>query len=326
MTDHGAVPPSPLVAIEVDDQDRLTINGHEVPHGDVDPRLVATDVVRADFAQPLGRPVRALATLPTGQVRMVIHPDGRVTHVEEHRPASPSGVPPAMRAQSWLAAREADRIVAAEIYAARHAGRRRRYPVVLAGAAALALGATLVVLLTQRGPVADEPAAASPPASAPEIQAAPPQSVIESPEIRPIAVSGVSVETDPREIRLEIAAQRRTTVMVVLTPLDGSASPQGQTLMIHRAADRVVTVSDLDPGRYRWQVTVPGQPSKTGVVQVPDVPPVEEPVVVVPVVSTPEQTDTGGSGAQPVRHAPADPPRPTGVSDGPNHPVDPDGD
>ncbi len=319
------MPSNPLVTIEVDDRGRLTINGHVVAHDDADPRRVATEIVRADFAQPLGRPVRALATLPNGQLRMVIHPDGRVTNVEEHRPTSPAGVPPATRAQTWLAAREADRVVAAEIYAARHAGRRRRYPVVLAGTAAVAAGAALVLLLTQRGPSVDEPTAAAPSEPADVIEAAPPQSLVESSEIRPVAISGVMVETEPHELRLEIAAQRRTSVMVVVTPLDGSGSPQGQTLTIQGAVERVVTVTDLDPGRYRWQVMVPGQPSRTGVARVPAEPPVEAPVVVVPIVSTPEQTDTGGT-ARPQRDERDDPPRPTAVSDGPNYPVDPDGD
>ena len=116
--------------------------------------------------------------------------------------------------------------------------------------------------------------------------------------------------------------------MVVVTPLDGSASPQGQTLTIHgvgRPGGHACPTST--PGRYRWEVMVPGQPSRTGVVRVPDVPPVEVPVTWCPSSARPEQTDTDGTATHPpVRDAPADPPRPTGVSDGPNHPVDPDGD
>ena len=83
MADRVGVPPNPLVTIEVDEFGRLTINGHDVSYdGTGDPRQVANEVVCMDFAQPLGRPVRALATLPHEQVRLVIHPDGRVTDVE----------------------------------------------------------------------------------------------------------------------------------------------------------------------------------------------------------------------------------------------------
>ncbi len=70
---------------------------------------------------------------------------------------------------------------------------------------------------------------------------------------------------------------------------------------------------------------VPGQPKQIGVVRVPDVPPVQE-VVTVPIVSTPEQADTDDTADAPTREEPADLPQPTGVSNGPNHPVDPDGD
>lgn len=317
MTDRAAVPPSPVVTIEVDDDGRLTINGHDVPHDAADPRQVATDVVRTDFAQPLGRPVRVVASLPEEQTRMVVHPDGQVSDVEPHRPATPAGVPPATRAQGWLAARDAAR-VAAEATAARHAARRRPYPVVAGGIAAAAAGAAFVALVVSQGdPTTDGSTAAQLPNTA-AADVPPAQSVIESTEIRPIAVSVVTARTTPGVLRLSVAAQRRTTARLVLTPLDGSAKPQRLALSLIDEADQV-TVPDLAPGRYRWQLRVPGELSQTGVASVPAEPPPT--VVTVPVTNVaPEQPSSGG------RDDHTDRPETTGVSDGPNRPTDPDGD
>jgi hypothetical protein len=335
MADREEVPSNPLVLVEIDGKGRLIINGYDVPtDGTVDPRQLAVAVVCSDFARPLGRPVRALVDQPHGETTLVVHPDGRVTDVvapmavatQAPSPATPQGVPPAMRAQGWLAAREADRVVAAEIYAARHAGRRRRYPAAVAGGALVVLGVGLVVFWANNNPEPDPAGQAAPrPASDVADELPPEQPIVRSDALRPVAVSGVNVETEPELIRLEIAAQRRTTAMVVVTPLDGSASPQGQTLTIHGAGARLVSVADLAPGRYEWQVVVPGQPSQTGVVRVPAVPPPVE-VVVVPIISTPEQPDTEEPEAPPANEQPADLPQPTGVHNGPNAPVDPDGD
>ncbi len=262
MADPEEVPSNPLVLVEIDGSGRLIINGYEVPtDGTVDPRQLAVDVVCSDFARPLGRAVRALVDQPHGETTLVVHPDGRVTDVvaplaaaaQAAPPATPQGVPPATRAAGWLAAREADRIVAAEIYAARHAGQRRRYPAAaaVAGGALVALGVGLAIFWTDNDPLPDPPGQAAPRQASDVVDEVPPeQPIVRSDALRPVAVSGVTVQTAPQVIRLEIAAQRRTTAMVVVTPLDGSASPQGQTLTIHGAGDRQVSVPDLTPGRY----------------------------------------------------------------------------
>ena len=330
MADRAEVPSSPLVTIVVDDRGRITINGHDVPHdGSVDPGLLATDVVSADFARPLGRPVRALVTLPNEQIRMVIHPDGRVTEVEPHQPATPEGVPPATRAQGWLATRDAHR-AAAEVSAARHASRRRRYPLVVSGAGAIAAATALLVVWDQRAPASDPAAEPSTRVAAGEVP--PFQPVVEATLIRPYAVSDVSAEAEPGALTLTMATQRGTSARVVVTRLDGSADDRRLKLTIRRATDRLVTVADLEPGRYRWRVVVPGQPPHTGLVEVPAVP---APVEVVPVVVEEEPTDqpaddpageTADSGSSPAPDGGGDAQQPVGVSDGPDHPVDPDGD
>lgn len=317
MADRADVPQTPLVTIAVDADGRLTVNGHDVPlEAGVDPGLLGTEVVSTDFAQPLGRPVRAIAMLPDEQIQMVVHPDGRVTDAEPHRPDTPIGVPPATRTQHVPFA--ADRI-AAEVSAARHAGRRPRSQVVLAGAGVIAAAAGLVVVWDQRGPALDPPADAVPKPAAAAV--APEQPVLEATRIRPFAVSQVRAATEPGVLRLSVTAQRRTTARVVVAPLRGSAEAERLNVTVERAANQLVTLPELSPGRYEWTVDVPGQPLYSGVVRVPEMPAVE--VVTVAVTNeTPEQDDSGSAntGGQ------DDPPRPIGVGSGPNHPVDPDGD
>jgi hypothetical protein len=342
MADREEVPGNPLVLVEIDTTGRLIINGYEVPSdGKVDPRQLAVAVVCSDFARPLGRPVRALVDQPHGETTLVVHPDGRVSDVvaptaetpQVAAPTTPQGVPPATRAQGWLAARDADR-AAADAIPARHLARRRLYPAAVAGVALVALGLGLVVFWTNNDSVPDSADQAAPRPPSDVVEVAPEQPVVRSRVLRPVAVSGVTAAAAPGVIRLDVAAQRRTTVTVVVTRLERAASPQGLTLSVGGADDQLVTVPDLEPGKYRWEVMVPGQPRHSGVVQVPADPPAE--VTVVPVGSTPAQPDTSEPEpsepdtsepeTQPAPEEPTDLPQPEGVHDGPNHPVDPDGD
>ena len=211
--------------------------------------------------------------------------------------------------------------------------RRRRYPAAVAGGALVALGLGLVVFWTNNDPVPDPADQAAPQPPSDVVEVAPEQPIIRSQVIRPVAVSGVTAAAVPGVIRLDVAAQRKTTVTVVVTRLERSASPQGLTLSVGGADDQLVTVPDLAPGKYRWEVMVPGQPRHSGVVRVPADPPADPPaeVTVVPVVSTPEEPEQPDTSEPETEPAPeerpaADLPLPEGVHDGPNHPVDPDGD
>ncbi|MDQ4052594.1 MAG: hypothetical protein M3237_07820, partial [Actinomycetota bacterium] len=194
---------------------------------------------------------------------------------------------------------------------------------------AIAAATALLVVWDQRAPATDPAAEPSTRVAAGEVP--PFQPVVEAPPpIRPYAVSGVSAEADPGTLTLTVATRSRTPVRVVVTPLEGSAAAERLALTIRRATDRLVTVPDLAPGRYRWDVLVPGQPPHTGVVEVPPVP---APVEVVPVAVAAEPTDpatgdTGdGEGSAPAPDGDGgDVRQPIGVSSGPNHPVDPDGD
>jgi hypothetical protein len=319
MADRADVPSTPLVTIAVDDNGRLTVNGHEVPPVDgVDPGLLGTEVVCSDFAKPLGRPVRATAVLPHEQIQMVIHPDGRVTDVGPHQPATPAGVPPATRTQGSPLSSQADRI-AAEISAARRAGRRPRHQLVVAGAGMLAAATTLVVVWDQRGPALEKPSEAAHHPAAADVP--PAQSVVESTRIRPFAVSGVRADADPGVLRLSLTALRRTTARVVVTSLEAASSAQRLSVSVGGETTRLVTLPELSPGRYEWTVHVPGQPEYAGTVRVPE-PPVVEVATVDVAEETPdrESRDSGGTTTQ------VDPPRPIGVGTGPDYPVDPDGD
>lgn len=320
MADRADVPMTPLVTIAVDADGRLTVNGHDVPlEPGADPGLQGTEIVCSDFARPLGRPVRAIAMLPDEQIQMVIHPDGRVTDAQPHRPDTPFGVPPATRAPGRHIPLASDRI-AAEVRAARHAGRRPRYQVVVAGAGLVVAAAGLVVVWDQRVPVLDPPADAVPkPAAAAVVSEQP---VLASTRIRPFAVSEVRAAVDPGILRLSVTAQRRTTATVVVTPLDGAAGAERLRVAVERATDQQVTLPELSPGRYEWTVDVPGQPRSSGVVRVPEAPPVEVMTVAVrdETPSSDDDSRPGTGGGQ------ADVPRPIGVGAGPDHPVDPDGD
>ena len=320
MADRAEVPTTPAVTIVVDDDGRLTVNGHEVPpEAGVDPGLLGTEVVCSDFAQPLGRPVRATAVLPHEQIQMVIHPDGRVTDVAPHEAVTPAGVPPATRAQGSHLARTADRITA-EVSAARHARRPPRYRLAVAGVGLVAAASALVVVWDQGGPTPNEPADGLPEPAAADVP--PAQSVIEATRIRPFAVSEVHAETDPGVLRLSVTTQRRTPARVVVTPLAGAADAERLDLSVQRATTRLVTVPELEPGRYEWSVEVPGQPRYSGVVEVPEEPAVEA-APDTGIDEAPASDDGSGAGTTGGQD---DPPRPIGVGTGPDHPVDPDGD
>jgi len=70
--------PTPLIAITVKDGD-VTINGAAIDLAGQDPHTAAVHAVARQIAQPLGRPVRAVATDHTGRSSLTIHPDGHAS-------------------------------------------------------------------------------------------------------------------------------------------------------------------------------------------------------------------------------------------------------
>lgn len=326
------VPAHPLVQVEIDLDGAVLVNGRPEPH-DVAARhaeaprelaLVAVRAVARDYAMPLGRPVRVLATTPEEQTRLVVHPDGEVAGVEPHLAsavaATPEGVPPATRAQHWLAAREADRVAEA---AAQRRSRRRRSPGALrpavlgvAAAAVLGAGGALALGAGLLGTDADErgdggggtaiAGGASSPDSGPDTSGAgggtartDPYEPLPAPRLEPLPLAAVRASsTSPGEVRLALRSTRGTPVFVALSPARAEAvaartgAAQRLDLALRRATTREVVISDLPPGAWVWTVRAPGQEVLRGRVQVPapppvapvgdPVPPVEEPPPATP--------------------------------------------
>ncbi len=82
MTSETTVPsPHPVVAIRIDG-DTITVNGASIQHDGTQPlHQVAIHTVAREVAQPLNRPVRAIATDHSGRMALVVHPDG---HASDH--------------------------------------------------------------------------------------------------------------------------------------------------------------------------------------------------------------------------------------------------
>lgn len=72
----------PVVAIDVRG-DEVRVNGDLVEHAPgVGPYTAAVHAVAELVAQPIGRPVRVVATDETGKTRLVVHPNGATSDVE----------------------------------------------------------------------------------------------------------------------------------------------------------------------------------------------------------------------------------------------------
>jgi len=89
-----APPPHPVVAITIDG-DTISVNGAPIRHDGTQPlHQVAIHAVARQVAQPLNRPVRAIATDHNGRTALVVHPDGHASDHEalptqEPAPAAP---------------------------------------------------------------------------------------------------------------------------------------------------------------------------------------------------------------------------------------------
>jgi len=84
MTNETTAPaPHPVVAITIDG-DIITVNGAPIRHDGTQPlHQVAIHAVARQVAQPLNRPVRAIARDHSGRTALVVHPDG---HASDHEP------------------------------------------------------------------------------------------------------------------------------------------------------------------------------------------------------------------------------------------------
>jgi len=94
MTSETTAPsPHPVVAIRIDG-DTITVNGASIQHDGTQPlHQVAIHTVARQVAQPLNRPVRAIATDHSGRMALVVHPDGHASDHEALPDADPAPTP-----------------------------------------------------------------------------------------------------------------------------------------------------------------------------------------------------------------------------------------
>jgi hypothetical protein len=332
VVDESLVPPHPVVEIEVSG-DAVTVDGVVVDRGSAggpDTTVAMHLGVHAaarKVAQPLGRPVRAILRCGDDEKRLVIHPDGAVTDVEDTFPVTSLLAPAGSRAAPIT----------------RHVRRPAKTPlrvqrtriavgVAYAAIAAVLAGGVIMELAksedqTPEATADNEP----PPLTQPSVDdpvTPAEQAVIEGnklkllPGIRDVVVNP---DTDGFQLRLTTSRAARVTVRAAAVSGDGGAWQWA--LQTAKATTRTLDVDDLVAGAYRWEVRAPGERPVTGSFVV-DPPVVEPPVVTVG--TTPDETpaptpdndppaDNGGNGGGNGGGGGDDSSLP-----GPTEPIDPD--
>lgn len=82
MSESSSVPPHPVVSIKVGVDGTVEVDGEVVQRdGSHDAYSVAVHAAAVRVAQPLGRPVRAIAADADGRTELIVHPDGRATDI-----------------------------------------------------------------------------------------------------------------------------------------------------------------------------------------------------------------------------------------------------
>ncbi|HET9422606.1 MAG TPA: hypothetical protein VFO49_15805 [Nocardioides sp.] len=288
------MPAHPVVEIEVSG-DAVTVDGVVVDRGSAggpDTTVAMHLGVHAaarQVAQPLGRPVRAVLRWGDDEKRLVIHPDGAVTDVEDTFPVTSLLAPAGSRAAPIPITRHARRPAKAPLRVQRT---RIAVGVAYAAIAAVLAGGVLMELAksddqTPEATSENEP----PPLTQPQVdEPATPaeQAVIAGnrlkllPGIRDVVVNP---DTDGFQLRLTTGRAARVTVRAAAVSGDGGAWQWA--LQTAKATTRTLDVDDLVAGAYRWEVRAPGERPVTGSFVVE--PPVEPPTVVT-VDTTPDET------------------------------------
>lgn len=298
--DETLVPAHPVVEIDVS-AEAVTVDGVVVDRGSAggpDTTVAMHLGVHAAarrVAQPLGRPVRAILRSGDDEKRLVIHPDGSVTAVEDTFPVVSLVAPAGSR--GVRISRHARRLRGAAL-------RVRRTRLAL-GVAYVALGAVLVGgILAQAVGRDDAPSQASGADEEP-----PPESVAQpmAPPAEPAVVSGARLERLPHlgkvvvspdsggfRVRLTTRRAGRATVRAAL--LSAGDETRLWTIRTGGATTRTLEVDDLEAGTYRWVVRAPGERPVTGRVVVQ--PPPEPPSVIVRTIPQPGPTTDGGRPAR----------------------------
>lgn len=303
------VPAYPIVEIEVSGE-AVTVDGVVVDRGSVggpDATVAMHLGVQAAarrVALPLGRPVRATLRSGDDEKRLVIHPDGSVSDVEDTfpvvslvAPAGSRGAPisrPPRRAvrPSWHYRRKQVAVVAAYV-----------------ALAAVLVGGILTELSRGEMP---SPLTDDEPLAQPEDALARVQPVVQGSRVRPLpAVRDVVVTPGTGGFRVRLTTGRASRVTVRAAPVSGAEAERLWTIRTPGATTRTLDVGDLPAGAYRWVVRSPGERPVTGRIVVDSVS--EPPTVTVdPTPVAPPPTST------PVPQPPADNGGTSGGSSGGN--------
>jgi hypothetical protein len=287
--DESAVPPDPIIEIEVSG-DAVTVDGVVVDRGSAggpDTTVAMHLGVHAAarlVAQPLGRPVRAVLRCGTDEKRLVIHPDGAVTDVEDTFPVTSLVAPAGSR--SAPIRRHARRPHGAALRV-----RRTRLAVGLAYAAiAVVLAGGIVMELATGDGTAPAPTAEEPPALAepslddPVVPAD--RAVIKGNKLERLpGIRDVVVNPATGGFQLRLTTGRAARVTVRAAALSGEGGAWQWALQTAKATTRTLDVDDLEAGAYRYTVQAPGERALRGSFVIE--PPVEQPEVVT-VGTTPE--------------------------------------
>ena len=305
--DDSAVPPDPIVEIVVSG-DAVTVDGVVVDRGSAggpDTTVAMHLGVHAaarQVAQPLGRPVRAVLRYGSEEKRLVIHPDGAVTDVEDTFPVRSLVAPAGSRAAPIT--RHARRPHATALRV-----RRTRLAVGLAYAAigTVLVGGVIVELASTDDSTPGSNVDAEPPFAQPSIGdplSPADQAVIEGKRVERLpGISDVVVNPDTGGFQLRLTTSRAAKVTVRAAAMSGDGGAWQWALQTDKATTRTLDVDDLAAGAYRYVVQAPGERPVKGSFVVDPV----EPPEVIPVDTDPDDSpdptpdndppaDDGGNG------------------------------
>jgi len=287
------VPAYPIVEIDVS-AEAITVDGVVVDRGSAGgpdntvAMHLGVHAAARQVAQPLGRPVRAILRSGGEEKRLVVHPDGSVSEVEETFPVVTLDAPAGARGAPILRHARLPIATAMRVH-------RTRLGMVVAYAA---LGAVLIGGLLVEASNGDRPTRVATGAgeNIPEqdqvedpVPLAVPSIIDGSQVDRLPAISDVVARPATGGFRLKVTTGRSVRVQVLASSLTGDNADRQWTIRTSRATTRTLEFDDLAAGSYRWVVRSPGEPPRSGNVVVPPTPDDPPPVTDDP---TPEQDDS----------------------------------
>lgn len=236
----GQIPAVPVVEILISNG-RLKVNGRDVvtdgPYEVTQLRQLGVHEAARRVAQPLDRPVRAIARDSAGSIRMVIHPDGHVSDVED---------PDAPARSHWS--------IPFSSMTPRSRG--------LAAVAGGLIVATCAVIFTPSG--SSEPAPNTSTTQGPPTTNSP-SGPSQTPDATPAELR-VSASPGPAELVLTVSSNGPTDVLIVVE-VNGMEAPVERKVTVPTQGAEV-TVTGLSPGTATWTVAPPGGTSVRGTAQI----------------------------------------------------------